>query len=509
MGDNMLFNKNDKKHRYTCSKTSDLESMDLTNENIRKILGDNADFIDREIFINEEKSISVSLLFFDGMVHINYVSEYIIKPLLENERIKQSKDEKSVLEVVLEGNINYANQKTSKDINSVIDDLLYGNTVLVFNNEKTAFVFDTRGFEKRAITEPVSENVVKGPRDSFVETFRVNTSLVRRKLKTPDLIIEQTVVGKRSHTVAGIVYIKGLTNMKFVEEARKRLNAIHEDAVMSTSFIEDYLVDDTNSSFPQLQGTERPDKFCADILEGRVGILIEGLPVAFTVPSILVQFLQASDDYANNYLIASVIRFMRFTLAIVTLVFPGFYIALTTFHQEMIPTVLALSISKAKAGVAFPSFIEIIMMLIAFEILLEAGKRMPKNIGQAVTIVGALIIGDAAVGAKLVSPVIVVVIATIAICNMVIPDQDLSNALRIWRLILATLSGLIGLFGLIVGIILIIFKLSCLESFYVPYLSPFVSCDDISLKDTIFRSSIKAQKKRPEAFKTENVRRRS
>ena len=487
---------------------SDTQQLELTCKNIEKILGENADIVFRKICVGGNAEYPLNLVFFDGLANLTYVSDYIIKPLMVNSKIAQAQNARDILDVISSGDIYYAEQKIVDDIDQVIDGIISGGTALIFDDEKTAVLFNTRGYEKRAISDPLSENVTKGARDSFVETLRVNTSLVRRKIKTPNLVIEQTTVGKRTLTEVAIFYIKGLTDMDIVEEVKRRLNAIDVDNVLATGFIEEYLSDDPSCSFPQLQSTERPDKFSADIVEGRVGIVIDGLPVAFVVPAVLVQFLQASDDYSRNYLIASTIRLMRFFLAFLTLILPGFYIAVTTFHQEMIPTVLALSIAKAKTGVAFPTFIEVLIMLIAFEVLLEAGKRIPRNIGQAVTIVGALIVGQAAVEAKMVSPVVVVVIAATAIFSFVIPDQDFGNSLRLWRFILAAFSSLLGLYGLIIGLIMMIHSLSKLESFGVPYLAPFVSSEKVTLQDTFLRLPLKMQKQRPEYLQTENVQRK-
>ena len=511
MGDYMVYNNNSKNKNYSFiyEEYSNQKSFDLTGDNIKKILGQNTDAVFREISIGENKLLNLSLIFFDGLADKTKISEFILKPLTNEIRFKDAKNEKELLELIANGDIYYADQNKVDDINILIDGLLSGSTALVFNEEKIAVLFDTKGFEKRAISDPFSENVVKGSRDSFVETLRDNTALVRRKIKSPNLVFEETKVGRRTLTNVAIVYIKGLTNMKIVAEVKKRLYAIDTDNVLVTGIIEEYLSDDPNCTFPQIQGTERPDKFSADIVEGRVGIIIDGLPVAFLMPGIFIQFLQASEDYSKSHVIGSILRLMRFILAFLTLTLPGFYIALTTFHQEIIPTVLALSIAKSKTGVAFPSFIEILVMLIAFEILLEAGKRIPRNIGQAVTIVGALIVGQAAVDAKLVSPVIVVVIAATAIFSFVIPDQDFSNALRLWRFILALFSSIMGLYGLLIGLIMLIHLLSRLESFGVPYLAPFVGSADIKtmLKDTIFRYPIRSQIKRPDSLQTENQKR--
>jgi spore germination protein KA len=368
--------------------------------------------------------------------------------------------------------------------------------------------FDIKGFRERGITEPTGENVIKGAKDSFVENLRTNTASIRMKMKNVRLVIEETRIGRQTSTRIGIVYIKGITNVHIVDELKKRLGKLDTEAVLTTGIIEEAIIDHKLSPFPQVITTERPDKFCSCIVEGRVGILVDGLPVTIIIPGTFEAFLQAPEDYSQSFIVNSIIRFLRYTLMFVTLFLPGFYISVSTFHIEMIPTDLALAITASKEGVPFLIFIEVIFMLLAFEVLVEAGLRLPKNIGQAVSVVGAVVVGQAAVEARLVSPAVVVTIAVTAISSFTMPNQDFSNALRLWRFIFAIFSSIIGLYGLSIGAIILLHHLANIEVFGVPYLTPFVGGDGKNMQDAVFRFPFSAQRKRPTSLRTTNKKRR-
>jgi len=288
---------------------------------------------------------------------------------------------------------------------------------------------------------------------------------------------------------------------------KQRLEAIDIDRVLDAGVIEGAIVDDKYSAFPQIQYTERIDRFCASLVEGRAGILIEGLPTAYIVPGTLLQFLQAPDDYSFQFIIASIVRFIRFMSMFITLILPGFYISITSFHPEMLPAELAFSIVASRVGVPFPMFVEVLILLLAFELLIEAGVRLPKVIGQTVSIVGGLVVGQAAVEAKLVSPATVMIIAITAIAGFLMPNQDFSNAIRLWRLILAIFGSITGMFGLTFGLIFLLYHWCRIETFGVPYLDPFVANEDEQLQDTIFRLPLFTMKKRPSSLDSKNKKR--
>lgn len=504
----MFFKRKDKKPKENedAPKYIDLpEDLKLNTKTLKEIFKDNEDIVFRKMKIN---SIEVTLFFIDGLISSVESSNFILKPLMQSDAFKTAKNEKDIIESIEDGCIYYVNQVTRDNVNDVISDALSGFTVLIFDHERKAISFHNYGFDRRSISEPSGENVIKGSKDSFVETLRVNTATIRRKIKSPDLGIKQVIVGKRSHTPVDIIYMKHITNETMIEELKTRIEKIDEDGALTTSYIVEYINDTKYTVFPQVIFTERSDKFCSDILEGRVGIIVDGIPSAIIMPATFLQCMQAPEDYSKNYVISSIIRFMRFCLFFTTLLLSALYTAVVSFHQEMLPSKLATFIATAKEGVPFPSFIEVIFMLAAFEILIEAGIRLPKAIGQAVSIVGAIVVGQAAVEANLVSPAVVVMVALTAISSFAMPNQDLSNAVRLWRFIFVILSSIIGLFGMMMGFLILIFVLCKIEVLGVPYLAPFVASEYTDVDDTIFRFRVTSQKDRPFNLKTKDVERR-
>jgi spore germination protein KA len=488
-------------------ETFDYKDLELTFENIEAILGTNSDFIYRRIFIRNNRDIETSVIYIDGMVNTQLISDFVMKPLMQSEQFDTCSSELDAIKIMDEGTIYYADTKKRTTINDVLGDVLTGSVAVIFNKQQTAFTFETKGFDKRSITQPTSENVIKGAKDSFVETIRANTATCRRKIKSPNLVIEETIVGKQTKTPIAICYMKNIANDSLVQEVKKRINDIDVDNVLTASYFESFLVDNKITPFPQIMYTERPDRFCSNLLDGRVGLIVDGMPIAFIAPGTLLQFVQAPEDYSQHFLISSVIRYTRFTSLFITLLLPAFYISITTFHQEMIPTELTFSIVAAKQGVPFPMFVEVLLMLIAFELLVEAGLRLPFIIGQTVSIVGALVVGQAAVEAKLLSPATVIIVATTAITSFIMPSQDLSNALRLWRFGLAIVSSIIGMYGLTMGLFLLIYQWCKLDTFGIPYLSPFIGDDKIQLQDSLFRLPLTTMKQRPASLDVKNKQR--
>lgn len=470
----------------------------IENEAFKKLLSDSPDVIFDNICVNN-KYQNVTVVFIDGMVDSKMVDDDVLKPLMQEDALGESRNEKELIDLIMLGSVYHCQRKLRDKFDDCIKDLLSGSVVLVFNESKMAVTFEIKGFEKRTITEPTNESVLKGSKESFIEVLRVNTALVRRKLQTPDLKINQLIVGKRTNTTISVVYIGGIANPQIVDEVKKRLQEINIDGIVTAAQIESMIKDNKWSLFPEFIYTERVDKFCGNILEGRVGVIIDGLPMAYILPVDITSFFQAPEDYSLNYIASSFFRLLRFLSTFVSLIVPAAYVSITTFHQEMIPTELVLSIIKNKQGVPFPTFIEVVLMLIAFEVLLEAGLRLPKSTGQAVSIVGALVIGDAAISAKILSPGVVIIIAAAGITGFVIPSQDMSNTVRILRFILVITSIIGGLFGVSIGLILILYHLCTLEAFGVPYLSPFAANEGKQMiEDTILRFPWFKLKNRPQ-----------
>jgi spore germination protein KA len=383
------------------------------------------------------------------------------------------------------------------DIETLYDEVLSGNTVLLVDGMDQYLLLYTSGTEGRAIGETTSQTIIRGPKEAFTENLETNISRIRRIIKDKSLKIEKMSIGEKTKTKIAILYLEGLAKEEILNEVRTRLNKIQVDSILDSGYIEEYTKDDPNSIFPEFLNSERPDTVSANLLEGKVAIFVEGSPYALTVPAIFIDFLQVSEDYYHHYIISSFIRFVRYLALILTLLVPSFYIALTTFHQEMIPTTLLVSIAAQREGVPFPAFAEAFLMEIIFEILREAGIRMPRAVGSAISIVGALVLGQAAVEAGIISAFIVIIVSITAIASFAIPNYEMSNAIRLIRFAFMILSACFGLFGIFICFVILTLHLNKLKSFGVPYLTPLAPAEANGSKDAVVRFPMWKMKYRP------------
>jgi len=461
---------------------------------VKELFEKSNDIVFRVINVNDK--VKIQLVFVDGLIDQSKLSEFVLQPLSVSERIINVSSDKELVKKIREGYIYFPGIKESNDFEEITTDLLLGSAVIIIESLGIAFLFDVKGFDKRAVSQPTEEISLKGSKEGFVETIRVNTAIVRRKLRTSDLVIEHTTVGSVSKTIICVVYIKGLVENKLVEEIIRRLNSIETEQVMFTNVIEQELIDHRNTPFPQVESTEKPTKFCSSLLEGRVGIMIDGIPFTMIIPTSVVNFFQTPDDYDFNYIVMSVIRLLRYGLAIMALILPAFYVAVTGFHPQIIPEKLVLAISVNEAAIPIPIYLECFLMLIAFQTLMEAGARIWSSIGSMVSLVGALIVGEAAIGANYVSPGVLVVVAAASIANFTIPNKDFAFALWLWGFIVLILSSIIGLYGLVIGLLLLLHHLCQIEILGEPYLLPFVSSDGKNLWDTLITSKDAFKKKK-------------
>ncbi|XMB85758.1 spore germination protein [Mycoplasmatota bacterium WC44] len=469
------------------------EELPLTVESFKGLFAKSNDCVFSEVMIN--KDLSVNMVYIDGLANCTNVMDFILKPLTTLDKFTDVKDEVELIDVIKDGALYYISVKETKDIDQAVELLLMGTAVLILNETKTAFLFETRGFDARSVQVPTEETNLKGSKDSFVETLRTNTAMIRRRMRTSNLVIEELTIGKLSNTKVSISYISGIVNDELVVNLRERLNKIETDQVLFTSVIEEEIIDSQNSPFPQVEYTEKSEKFCAALVEGRIGLMIDGIPFTMLLPTSIVNFFQTTDDYSYNYITVSIIRGIRYVLATVALLAPAFYVSITSFHLEMIPEGLALSVISTERGVPFPIFIECIILAIAFQTIIEAGARIWSSIGGMVSLVGALIVGEAAITANFISPGVVVVVAASAIAGYTIPNKDFAFAIWIWEIILILLSSVIGLYGMVVGLILLIHHWASMEVMGEPYLLPFTSNDGKNMKDTFFRSLFVFKKK--------------
>jgi len=399
-----------------------------------------------------------------------------------------------------------ANIKETQSMSTVIDEVLNGNTLMFVDGMDTAFIIDAKGWDKRSVTEPDVEAVIRGPREGFVESIRSNTALVRRKIKNPNLIFENLTIGKQTKTIVYIGYIDGIVNEEVLKEVRKRLNEIDTDSILETGYIEQFIEDSPFSPLATVGNTQKPDVVAAKLLEGRVAVFCDGTPHVLTIPNLFVEAVQTAEDYYMRPFLASMLRIFRIVSVVIGVLTPGLYVALQTYHQEMIPTVLLLRMAGSMEGIPFPALAEALMMVVAFELLRESGTRLPRAVGSAISIVGALVVGEGAVNAGLVSAPVVIVIAITAVSSFIVPT--LTEVMTLYRLLFLFLGGIMGLYGITWGIFVVMTHAVSLRSFGIPYISGIAApLDKSSIKDYLLRFPLWATKLRP-AFLTKGTQKK-
>lgn len=479
-------------------------------EFIEDIIGFSDDVVIRKFQLGDRLAIKAALIFIDGLIDKQVINESILKPLLIEEFSADDTKELAVSDIIkfIENNTMTINElKVVDKFEEIIYGTLNGDTVLLIDGYREAFILNSKGWEMRSINEPQSETVIRGPRDGFTETVRVNTGLIRRKIKHPALRIKNINVGKFTRTDVAICYLEGLANKYIVEEVKERIANIEIDGILDSGYIEQLIEDDHFSPFPQVFSTERPDRVVANLLEGRIAIIVDGSPFVLVVPVSFSIFIQSSDDYNDRFIIGSLLRVLRFSAMFIALTLPAFYISVIAFHPEMIPTQLALAFAGGRSQVPFPSYTETFLIEILMELLREASVRLPRSIGSTIGIVGALIIGEAAVSASLVSPFMVIIVAITTIASFAIPNYSTAIAFRIIKFPLMILATMFGLYGVVLGLICLSIHIVSLKSFGIPYMTPIAPSRISNLKDAIIRFPIWSMKKRPQYLRTKNVQR--
>lgn len=474
------------------------ENLEENEQTLRSIYDNSFDVVFRPFYLGGE--IKALLVYIEGLVDISEMDDNMLAPLMEASALNFS----SVRDLV-KTKVSVASVEEVHTISDCVSEISSGNSLVLIDGEKNAIALGLTKWESRSINESEAEVVVRGPREAFVETLHVNTSMLRRRLRSPKLKLKTMEIGKYTKTEVVLGYIDGLAHENLIKEVESRVQRIEIDGVFDSGMLEDFIEDAAYSPFPQLLTTERPDVVTSHLLEGRVMLLVDGSPFALIMPVTFFSFLQVAEDYYSRFLIATMIRWLRYIFLFISLLLPSIYVALFTFHQEMIPTNLLISVAASREQTPFPALIEALLMEVTFEALREAGLRLPKQVGAAVSIVGALVIGEAAVQAGIVSAPMVIVVALTGIASFTIPRYTVSISLRMLRFPMIFLAGTLGLLGIMFGIIAITIHLCTLRSFGVPYLSPLAPLHGRELKDVFIRTSWWDINKRPHLTGETNV----
>lgn len=459
----------------------------------------NSDIKIRDFTITlKSKKLPAFLLYIDGMVEDSSINEFIMQPLLLRNSIKMQDFSKTyidpsnrkILKINLE-NFLYESlipqNSVSKDteFSKIISKVNTGFCVLFVENLSVALCIETKGFKGRSVTEPVTESVVKGAHEGFVENIRTNTSMLRKIINNESLVIEESEVGKISKTKVDICYLKNIANDDLVAEVKYRVNNLKIDYLISSGQLEQFIKDTSNTAFPQTISTERPDRTCNYILKGRVVVLVNGSPFAIILPAVLTDFLSSPEDFNLNYHYANFLRVLRCIALTCALLLPGLYIAITMYHYELIPSELLFAITAAREAIPFPIIFEIIIMEMSFELIQEASIRVPSSFSTTVGIIGALILGEAAVSANIVSPILIIIVAFTGISAFAIPDNSLRFAIRMFRFMYIILGYMAGFLGIAFGFFLHFLLLSKQNSFGIPFFAPYIPLYDLNNNDSI------------------------
>ncbi|MED3804909.1 spore germination protein [Lysinibacillus xylanilyticus] len=509
---------NSKMHSNSIS-TSQMMKTNLANElktnlqeNLQRIkdsLGKSSDIIIREIRVGKVETIKAGIIYTDGLTDTTALQNFILETLMldvEGTELQEKlSPEQNLISILKDFAMTVGEIKELTNFEDLLTGLLSGDTIILIDGYAQGLIVSNRHWVERGVTEAAAQVIVRGPREGFSENLRVNTALVRRRLKDPNLWMESKIIGKRTKTNVAMMYIKGIANDKIVKEVRLRLDRIDIDGILESGNIEELIRDEPYSPFPTILNTERSDVVAAELLEGKIAIFVDGTPFVLIVPAIFIQFFQSSEDYYQSADIASLIRLLRYFAFAIAMLAPALFIAVTTFNHSMLPPSLLISLAAQREGAPFPAFVEAIIMEVTFEILREAGLRMPRSIGSAMSIVGAFVIGTAAVEAGIISAAMVIVVSITAISSFVSPTYNLAISGRILRFGFMAMAASFGLLGITIGLIALLLHLCSLRSFGVPYMSSLAPFNLSDQKDAFIRLPMWKMFTRPRLINQQNI----
>jgi spore germination protein KA len=481
------------------------ESLSANLDIIRQKTGNSSDVVVRQLKMGRNSDIKTAIVYIEGIVDNQSIQEFLLQSMLKDDD-KEKLIQDDALDRISEDMMTVGNVSSFNTWDDLFLSLMAGDTLVLVDGIAKALSACTQGGEKRSISESTTQMVVRGPKGAFTESIATNTSMVRRIIKTPDLWMESLKVGRVTKTDVTLMYIHGIANDQVIEEVRQRLNKIDIDSILESGYIEQLIEDQTMTPFPTIFNTERPDTVAGNLFEGRIAIFVDGTPFVLIAPAVFIQFFQSAEDYYVRFDIATSIRLLRILMFIISLIAPATFVAVTTFHQEMVPTTLIVAIAAQREAVPFPGFVEALLMEITFEILREAGIRLPKAIGSAVSIVGALVIGQAAVQASIVSPAMVIIVSITAIASFATPSFDMAISARLLRFLFMIGAATFGFYGIILIFLMMVVHLCSLRSFGVPYMAPFAPFIPVNNGDTFIRLPWWTLRQRPRLISANTVR---
>lgn len=506
--------------KYNAVNEIELPVFDRLDQNIdamESMFSDWGDLVKKRFMLEREEGLlSIYVAYIDGLTDNEMVERTITRPFLYEWRGKEmtafSNPENAmenadscgsnevIFQQLFHNQAEAVDLVEKTDMMGVIDGLLKGDTAIFVDGIGKAMLLSTKKLPTRAVNFPQKEAGLKGPRDSFLENFRMSTALIRRRIKDPKMKLKQGYVGQRSRTLYGLMYMEDLVYPSLLEEIEKKLKSFEIDGIFDSGMLVHLLEEKWYSPFPQVQTTERPDKAASAIMEGRVVLVVDNSSEVIILPTTLNSFFQAADDYYNRFAVGTFARCLRYLAAFIAVLLPGLYVAVTCYYPQVLPANLLLAITAARNDVTFPIIIEVLLMELLFELLREAGIRLPGQMGNTIGVVGGLIVGQAAVDAALVSTIVVIVVALAAIASFAIPNEEFSSTFRLLKFLMILLGGVWGLYGIALGVLGLLIHLSGLESFGIPYLLPMVSGsidEDREFQDFLMRKPIFTMRKRP------------